>query len=186
MTNSGCAPLPSSPHDRWSTGFVNLDCDEGVDPCILSDPSFAPAFAFLGAAHVVDYINGWSAFAESRSLEDAREAARRTVVLDERYPTAHWALAGVNLWSRQHDEAIREAERSISLNPNYADGHNFLGLILHYSGRSEHSSIHFDRAMALEPLFPGRLAAFPGASGLPTRTIRSRRSHLETTDPAQS
>jgi adenylate cyclase len=91
-----------------------------------SDPSFAPAFAFLGAAHVVDYINGWST-SPLISLEDAREAARRTVVLDERYPTAYWALAGVNLWSRQHDEAIREAERAISLNPNYADGHNFLG-----------------------------------------------------------
>jgi hypothetical protein len=24
-------------HDgSWSTGFVNLDCDEGVDPCILT------------------------------------------------------------------------------------------------------------------------------------------------------
>jgi adenylate cyclase len=63
-------------------------------------------------------------------------------------------LAGVNLWSRQHDEAIREAERAISLNPNYADGHNFLGLILHYSGRSELSPTHFDRAMALNPYFP--------------------------------
>jgi adenylate cyclase len=40
------------------------------------------------------------------------------VVLDERHPTAHWALAGINLWSRQHDEVIRKAERAISLNPN--------------------------------------------------------------------
>ena len=135
------------------TKEANVKARELLQRASKSDPSFAPAFAFLGAAHVVDYINGWSA-SPLRSLEDAREAARRTVVLDERYPTAHWALAGVNLWSRQHDEAIREAERAISLNPNYADGHNFLGLILHYSGRSEHSSMHFDRAMALNPYFP--------------------------------
>ena len=135
------------------TKEANVKARELLQRASKSDPSFAPAFAFLGAAHVVDYINGWSS-SPSRSLEDAREAARRTVVLDELYPTAHWALAGVNLWSRQHDEAIREAERAISLNPNYADGHNFLGLILHYSGRSEHSPMHFDRAMALNPYFP--------------------------------
>ena len=135
------------------TKEANVKARELLQSASKSDPSFAPAFAFLGAAHVVDYINGWSA-SPLRSLEDAREAARRTVVLDELYPTAHWALAGVNLWSRHHDEAIREAERAISLNPNYADGHNFLGLILHYSGRSEQSPMHFDRAMALNPYFP--------------------------------
>jgi adenylate cyclase len=118
-----------------------------------SDPSFAPAFAFLGAAHVIDYINGWSAL-PLQSLEHAREAASRTVALDGRYPTAHWAMAAVKLWSRQHDDAIREAERAISLNPNYADGHNFLGLILHYAGKSEQSPLHFERAMALDPYFP--------------------------------
>ena len=49
--------------------------------------------------------------------------------------------------------AIREAERAISLDPNFADGHNFLGLILHYAGRSEEALPYFDRSMALNPLF---------------------------------
>ena len=138
----------------WSqTKDANVKARELLQRASESDPSFAPAFAFLGAAHVVDYINGWGA-SPSSSLEYAREAARRTVALDERYPTAHWALAGVNLWSRQHDEAVREAELAIMLNPNYADGHNFLGLSLHYSGRSELSPMHFERAMALNPYFP--------------------------------
>jgi adenylate cyclase len=118
-----------------------------------ADPSFAPAHAFLGAAHLIDYISGWS-LSPSQSLEYAREAARRTVALDERYPIAHWAMAAVNLWSRQHDDAIREAERAILLNPNYADGHNFLGIVLHYAGRSEQSPKYFERAMALDPYFP--------------------------------
>jgi adenylate cyclase len=117
------------------------------------DPNFAPAYAFLAGTHVIDYINQWTA-SPSQSLARGQEAATRAASLDEKYPPAHWALAGVNLWTRRHDEAIREAERSISLNPNYADGHNFLGLILHYVGRSEEALGCFDRAVALNPYFP--------------------------------
>ena len=47
-----------------------------------------------------------------------------------------------------------EAERSIALAPNLADGHESLGNALHYSGRSEEALLHFDRAMALNPYYP--------------------------------
>ena len=65
------------------TKEANVKARELLQRASESDPSFAPAFAFLGAAHVVDYINGWSA-SPLRSLEDARESAtdrsaRRTI-----------------------------------------------------------------------------------------------------------
>ena len=123
------------------------------------DPGFAPAFAFLGATHVVDFINGWSA-SPSQSLEEAREAARRTVALDDQYPFAHFTLGAVSLWSRQHDLAIRELETALSLNPNYSDAHNLLGLTLHYAGRSEEAPALFERAMALNPYYPGHWLHF--------------------------
>ncbi len=63
--------------------------------------------------------------------------------------------------SRQHDAAIREIETAISLNPNYAEAHNELGLILHYAGRSEEALPHFDRAIALNPYFPGHWLHYP-------------------------
>ena len=137
----------------------NREARELLQRAIRLDPSFAPAYAVLGAAHVMDYVNGWSA-SPSQSLEDGREAAKQAVALDDQYPRAHWTLAGVNLWSRQHDVAIREAERAISLDPNFADGHNFLGLILHYAGRSEEALLYFDRSMALNPLFPDQWLHF--------------------------
>jgi adenylate cyclase len=116
-------------------------------------PNFAPAYAFLGAAYVVDYVNGWSA-TPTLSLDRAHALATRALALDDQYPYTHWALAGVSLWSRRHDEAISAAEKSISLNPNFAEGYAFLGLILHYAGRSEEAIGCFDRAMALDPYFP--------------------------------
>ena len=117
------------------------------------DANFAPAYAFLGAAHVNDYINRWSA-SPSQSLDRGREAAIRAMALDDRYHYAHWALAMTSLWTWRHDEAIAEAETAISLNPNFAEGHNTLGLILHFAGKSEAALPHFDRAMALDPCFP--------------------------------
>ena len=41
------------------------------------------------------------------------------------------------------------------INPNFAEGHNALGVILQYVGRSEEAFGYFDRAMALDPFCPG-------------------------------
>ena len=117
------------------------------------DPKFASAYAFLALAHGLDYMNRWST-SPSTSVEQAEECATRAVALDDKNPYAHWALGIVNLHLRRHDVAIREAERSISLAPNLAEGHESLGNILHYSGRSEEALACFDRAMALNPYYP--------------------------------
>jgi adenylate cyclase len=123
------------------------------------DPRFVSAVALLSATHILDYMNGWSD-SPSRSLEEARGAARLALALDDRYPPAHLARGAFNLMSRRDDAAIREIETAISLNPNYAEAHNELGLILHYAGRSAEALPHFDGAMALNPYFPGHWLHF--------------------------
>jgi tetratricopeptide (TPR) repeat protein len=117
------------------------------------DPKFAPAFAFLAVANILDYANQWSP-SSSRSLKQAEVFATRAVALDDRYPWAHWALGIVELYSRRHDLAIREAKRTISLAPNLAEGHESLGNALHYAGRPEEALACFDRGMALNPYYP--------------------------------
>ncbi len=139
----------------------NVQARELLQRAIELDPNFAPAYAWLAAAHVNDYVSGWSA-SPSRSLELALEAGTRAATLDEQYPYAHWALAMINLWMRRYDAAIRAAENSIALNPNFADGYNSLGVILHYVGRSEEAIPCFQRAMALDPICPGMVLHFHG------------------------
>ena len=138
---------------RLLTKSANLQARELLLRAIELDPTFAPAYAILAVAHILDYMNRWSA-SPSQSLEQANEAASRAVALDERDASAHWALGIVNLYLRRHDTAISEAERSIALAPNLAEGHESLGNTLHYSGRSEEALPHFDRAMALSPFYP--------------------------------
>jgi tetratricopeptide (TPR) repeat protein len=137
----------------------NNQARELLQHAIELDPKFAPAYAFLAIAHGLDYINRWSP-SPSMSVEQAEELATRAVALDDRNPYAHWALGIINLHLRRHDMAIREAERSISLAPNLAEGHESLGNTLHYSGRSEEALACFDRAMALNPYYPDMFLHF--------------------------
>ena len=139
----------------------NSQARELLQRAIELDPGFAPAYAWLAGAHVIDYVSQWSA-SPSRSLELAHEAATRAAALDERNPQTQWTLAFVNLWMRRYDEAIRAAEYSIANSPNYAEGYNALGVILHYVGRSEEALPCFERAMALDPLCPGMWLHFQG------------------------
>ena len=137
----------------------NNQARELLQRAIELDPKFASAYAFLAIAHGLDYINRWST-SPSTSVEQAEEFATRAVALDDRNPYAHWALGIINLHLRRHDVAIREAERSISLAPNLAEGHESLGNALHYSGRSEEALACFDRAMALNPYYPDMFLHF--------------------------
>ena len=125
------------------------------------DPQFAPAFAWLGAAHIIDYVSQWTD-PPLRSLDLAYEAATRSAALDPKYPAAYWALIFANLWMRRYDDAIRAGETAIANNPNDAEALNGLGVVLHYSGRSAEALRHFERAMALNPLCPGMWLHFQG------------------------
>ena len=100
------------------------------------DSNFAPAYGWLAAAHINDYVSRWTA-SPSGSLELGYQAATRAMALDPQLSAAYWALTFANLWMRRHDEAIRTAEALIAHNLNDDEGHNALGVILHYVGRSE-------------------------------------------------
>jgi adenylate cyclase len=135
------------------TKAENIQGRELLQRAIELDPKFAPAYAFLAFANILDYSNQWSP-SWSTAMAQAEMFATRAVALDDGYPYAHWALGIVELYSRRHEAAIREAKRLIALAPNLAQGHENLGYALHYSGRSAEALACFDRAMALNPYYP--------------------------------
>ena len=160
---------------------ANRDAQTLLRRAVELDPHFAPAFAFLAGAQVIDYVNGWGT-SPAQTLEEAEKAARQAVQLDERYPYALWALSIACLWARRHDEAVNAAEKMIAFNPNFAWGHHELGLILHYVGRSDEAFRHFEHAVALDPHFPDiwlhhqaqaayQLRRYPAAAELLKRRI---------------
>jgi adenylate cyclase len=71
-------------------------------------------------------------------------------------------LIFANLWMRRYDDAIRAGETAIANNANDAEAYNGLGAVLHYVGRSEEALRMFERATALNPLYPGMWLHFQG------------------------
>ena len=100
---------------------ANRDAQSLLRRATELSPRFAPAFAFLASAQVIDYVSGWSA-TPAQTLEEAEKTARQAVQLDERNPYALWALGMASLWTRRYDEAVSAAERAIAFNPNFAAG----------------------------------------------------------------
>jgi adenylate cyclase len=124
-----------------------------LQQAIERDPKIVPAYAFLAAMHTREYVNDWTSSPEG-SLDSALKLARQAVALDENHAYAHWALGGYCLWTRRHDEAVREFEKAIALDPNFVLAHVLLALALHYVGRSAEAVGMFDRVFALDPYHP--------------------------------
>lgn len=117
------------------------------------DPGFAPAHAYLGLTHSIDFVNAWSADPDA-SLALLHSHALKSVELDPGYAHGHWGLAAAALLMRQHDEAIAHSRRALWCDPNFAEGYSYSSYILHYSGLFEEALAQLDKAMLLDPEYP--------------------------------
>lgn len=119
------------------------------------DPSFAAAHSHLAQAYSLGTENRWTetpAEFERLAVATAREAVR----LDDELPYAYWSLG--RIYSRSYvgdlEKAKSALEKSVALNPNYADGHMFLAQTLVYMGNAEAAFPSIEKAMRLNPHFP--------------------------------
>jgi len=134
------------------TKEANGQARQMFEKAIDLDPKYALAHTWLGWTHWVDYSFGWSQ--DPQSLEWAFELAQRAISLDDSVSEAHALWGKVHLWKRQHDLAIAELEKTLSLNPNYADGLTGLGEALYFAGRPGEAIGLVKKAMRLNPKYP--------------------------------
>jgi adenylate cyclase len=87
-------------------------------------------------------------------IERADELASRALAIDPNSYHAHQAKARVLLAQRRSEEAIVEAERSLSLNPGFIPAYRNLCVATSYLGRPQETIEYADKAMRLSPLDP--------------------------------
>jgi adenylate cyclase len=116
------------------------------------DPKFAAAHALLAEICRSEWMYGWCD--DDDALDRALDLARRGVALDDELPFAHMFLGWIHLWRKEHDQAIAEAERCLSLDPNNAEGHVRLGHMLDFAGRPAEGIPFIEAAMRLDPHYP--------------------------------
>lgn len=140
---------------RWTYGSYSKQennlARKMYERAITLDPNFALAYGALALTYIDDFRRGWGASREE-SVAKAVELAEKAVAIDEKLPQAHFALGYVSLYIQgQHERAIEEATKAITLDPNYANGYALLSSAYYFSGHPEKSLPLDQVAMRLDP-----------------------------------
>src|SRR6266403_290128 len=125
---------------------------EMLEKSVSLDGTLAEAWAELSQAY------GSKAFfleAGANQWEvKADEAVAKALQLDPELPAAHLAKARV-LWRPssgfQHEKALAEIRHALALDPNFGDGHFYLGAFYFHVGLIEESLQQLKRAGELDP-----------------------------------
>jgi TolB-like protein/tetratricopeptide (TPR) repeat protein len=125
---------------------------EYFEQAIAVDPNYALAYAGIADAYV--WLPGYTAGAPRDCYPKAKAAATKALQLDDTLAEAHTTLA-LAIWLYDFDasQAIREFQRAIELNQNYAIAHQQYGNnTLSAVGRFDDAIGEGKRAVELDPL----------------------------------
>jgi len=131
------------------------DLQKAIDyfkQAIEKDPSYALAYVGLGDSYIL--LSGFGAARPQDSFPLAEAAAKKALEIDDNLAEAHTTL-GFSLCVHHLDFAgsIREFERAIALNPNYATAHHWFGDgPLLAVGQFDRAIAEGKRALELDPL----------------------------------
>jgi len=121
------------------------------DEAIEKDPGYA--LAYSGLADTYDILPFYSVMPPKEAYPKAITAANKALEIDNRLAEAHTSLAYA-LWNYSWDWAGSEREnvRALELNPNYASGHHWYGLLLIVLGRKDEAVRELKRALEIDSL----------------------------------
>jgi len=114
------------------------------------DPDYSAAHAGLANVYRTAFDRH---FYKDLGWQDARSRAKKHLQMAMKNPTpcALYNVAKARLYQRRFDEAIAEAERAITLDPNYSNGYLVMGWILTYTGQTAEAVKYLKKTMRLDP-----------------------------------
>ncbi|TGQ30606.1 adenylate/guanylate cyclase domain-containing protein [Mesorhizobium sp. M00.F.Ca.ET.216.01.1.1] len=127
------------------------------------DPNYAAPYAGLGMAYVLDHQNRWSETPET-SLDQAERFSSWAIARDDQDPYAHLVASLVAMFRMDYQRWADEADRALSLNPNFAPALNARGVVHIYTGQPEMAVPYIERAMRLDPAVQQQYVHFLGTA----------------------
>ncbi len=119
------------------------------------DSESARAIAGIADCYTKAGDSGW--MDKREAYPKAGQFAKRALELDDTLPEAHVAKGYVAVTVEQdYYGAEIELKKAISLNPNYADAHQWYGWVLRGMGRLTEALDEAKKAYELDPFPPGR------------------------------
>ncbi|MEO6131532.1 MAG: adenylate/guanylate cyclase domain-containing protein [Saprospiraceae bacterium] len=138
--------------------FWNTRSEDGLktalrffERAIEKDPEYALAWA--GLADTYNLLGDFTNLSRRELYPKAKEAVNKALKLDHYLAEAHISLAAIiMLHEWDWENAGREYNIGIELNPNYATGHHWYAEWLLYHGRIEESLAEMALAVELDPV----------------------------------
>jgi TolB-like protein/Tfp pilus assembly protein PilF len=118
---------------------------------IALDPTFAEAY--VGIADSYATLGLYAMLPPKEAFPAAKEAAKRALEMDDGLAEAHASMGFIYFyydWNAA--EAVKEFQRSLAENPNYALAHSWYGENLAAMSRFQEASIEAQHAMEDDPL----------------------------------
>ncbi len=153
-----------------------------LEEAIDLDHEFLPPYVSLGWCHMLDY---WLNLTDppEPSMEEAFGLANKVIALNSAIAPPHSLLGKIYLNKRMYDKGIAEGKQAVVLNPNDADCHAHLGIILSFSGKPQEALYWFRKAFRLNPnppaLYFGYLGMAYNILGLYEKAIAAHKNCLK-------
>jgi len=131
-----------------TTGDDTRKAMEMFRQAIEGDPNFAPAYAWLANAHIMMF-RAWDSDPEHLAQADA--LGRTALELAPDSDVGHIALGFSLTMEERYEEAERELDAALRLNPRSADAHWYAGVAAYHQGKTERAAELWERATGLDP-----------------------------------
>jgi len=139
----------------WFEGKYDLESciagREAIEKAIATDPTFARPYGLL--AHFM-MTTGWFNGSAEAPSDEILEIAKRAVELDPTDGDCFAKLAVIHIDRREHEEARRNLEAALHLNPHDSSTWSHYAWYLVTIGEPEKALEYLDRRAAVDPYLP--------------------------------
>jgi serine/threonine protein kinase/Tfp pilus assembly protein PilF len=118
-----------------------------LEKTVEQDPRFAPAFADLGRANVLQFIQ----LRDTKYIEPARQASLQALSLKPDLASAHVTLGILYTWTGKNDLASQELDEALRLDKYNAQAYGAQAELFYRQGRNDEVQTTLQKAIILAP-----------------------------------
>ena len=156
---------------------ANAKARELLEKSIELDPNFAEPHVTLAMTYFIDWAYNWSD--DPANLDRGMELARKAIALDSDSATGHSMLGWLLMWKRRFNESLVNQRKALELDPNSAEVHMRLAVLLYAGGESSDEAIALiKRGMRFDPHYDPSLPLVLGQNYYAARRYQEAVSAL--------
>jgi len=135
--------------NKWTPLDVKKSL-EYLDQAIKLDPDFAEAYSALSGCYV--FLLSFGQMTAETASNKGREYALKSLQINDKLADSHLSLAMVDFFDWKWDDSYKSFIRTLELNPNNAQAHNYFAYYLLAIGNIKKAILETEVALQIDPL----------------------------------